>query len=432
MRTLSWRRIALLSLLLAAAAAGASPGLGLLAPVAPPPENWEARALLRDIIFAPIHDAAARGRVMIPQSTGAATVSFQPDAQSGALFLVFANPEGKDYPLDGAGTFIIKRSLKDGSFVQAKVFVQDGPGSYVRLFPEGDRTVMDIYLFGQPFQTGIALPLPFDRLLTAPFSRIMDASSSSVDWGLVLAPLPGSGDQRISGMVKALRARLPGLRDMDDGAMDKEGRMVFIATGAQAGGGGFNCSGFAKWVVDGLYAPLTGSNTDIEFLKSRTSMKAHTWSARYEEELDPYFGLDWSRGLARSIAAARTGVMPADEDIDVRDDERVPYIRDVGYPVPQLQYLLYFLARRSPGVLYIGSVNAPSQQASSEGTPTLRQHHHLIVLFPYFDARGVFRVVVMERNVETSLDSLNRRYGKEFVHLVHVDTEGEFALPKID
>ena len=43
------------------------------------------------------------------------------------------NPRG--FPLDGAGTFIIKRSLKDGSFLQAKVFVQNDPGSFLRLFP---------------------------------------------------------------------------------------------------------------------------------------------------------------------------------------------------------------------------------------------------------------------------------------------------------
>ena len=167
-------------------------------------------------------------------------------------------------------------------------------------------------------------------------------------------------------------------------------------------------------------------------LKSRNAGKDHPWASRYEEELDPYFGLDWSRGLARALVQARTGVAPADDQIDVRDSRRVPYVRDVGYPVPLLQYVLYFLARENPGEIYVGSVNAPSALALSEGTPTLRQHHHVIVLFPYFDAQGVFRVSVMERNKETSLPSLNRRYAAEFVHLVHVDSEGEFAPPQIE
>jgi hypothetical protein len=214
--------------------------------------------------------------------------------------------------------------------------------------------------------------------------------------------------------------------------MDTDGRMVAIATGEPAGKGGFNCSGFAKWVVDGLYAPLAGRNTDIALLKSRNAGTSHTWASRFEEELDPWFGLDWSRGLARAIVRARTGAVPSDEEIDVRDSRRVAYVRDVGYPVPQLQYMLYFLARANPGDFYIGSVNAASALAVSEGTPTLRQHHHVIVLFPYFDARGVFQVSVMERNKETSLASLERRYGSEFVHLVHIDSEEEFAPPRIE
>ena len=185
-------------------------------------------------------------------------------------------------------------------------------------------------------------------------------------------------------------------------------------------------------MVDGFYAPLTGRDTDIVALKSRDSMRGGKWSARFEEELDPYFGLDWTRGLARSLAQARTGSVPGDGDVDVRDADHVPYVRDVGYPVPRLRLVLYFLARRDPGAFYLGSVNAASRETSQEGTPTLRQHHHVIVLLPYFDSRGVFQVVVMERNVETSLASLNRRYAEEYVHLVRLDSTGGFALPEIE
>ena len=433
MRTRSWLRTAFLFLLLAELAppALAAPGLG--ASPAVPRENWEARQRMQDTIFAPLNEAVSSRQTILTQSGDGPRVLFQHDAQSDALYLVFANQEGTRYPLDGAGTYIIKRSMKDGSFVQAKIFVQDGPGSYLRLFPSGDRTKMDIFLFGEPFQVEIFLPVSFERLIIAPLSRIIDLSAASVDWRLVLAPAARtSADERIEGMVKTLRSRLPGLRDMDDGAMDSNGRMVYIATGLPAGKGGFNCSGFAKWVVDGLFKPLSGLDTDIAVLKSRTAGRSHTWASRFEEELDPWFGLDWSRGLARAIMQARTGAAPTDEEIDVRDSRRVPYVRDVGYPVPRLHYLLYFLARANPGDFYIGSVNAPSALAVSEGTPTLRQHHHVIVLFPYFDAQVVFQVSVMERNKETSLESLARRYAGEFVHLVHVDSEGEFALPKIE
>jgi hypothetical protein len=433
MRTPSLHRLLYVFLLLAAGLpVMASPVIGMPAPVMVPPENWEAREKLRATIFAPLAEAMAGRRTVITQSASSSRVQFRTDRQSGAVYLIFANQRGREYPLDGAGTFIIKRSRTDGSFLQAKLFVQDGPGSYLRFFPLEDRTVMDVVLFDHAFQTQIALPISFDRLLTASFATIMDLSASSVDWQTVLAPAERDGDRRLQRIIATVRPRLRGLRDMDDGAMDSAGKMVTIATGESAGRGGFNCSGFAKWIVDGFFAPLTGANTDIAALKSRNAGKAHSWSSRYEEELDPYFGLDWSRGLARSLELARSGASPSDVDIDVRADDRIAYVADTGYAVPDLQYVLYFLTREIPGRIYLGSVNAPSIPSVSEGTPTLRMHHHVVVLFPYFDPEGRFQVVVMERNLETGLSSLTRRYGRESVHLVHIDSDGELRLPKID
>ncbi len=422
---------ALAALSLAAAAAGAAPRIGAAAAPAVLPENWEARSAMRDTIFTSVRDASARRPAVLDQQSGAAKVSFQVQVQADALYLVFANQEGKDFPIAGAGTFIIKRSLRDGSVLQAKLFLQNDPGCYLRLFPEGDRTMMDAVLFNEPFQSRIALPVPLESLLTSPAARIIELSRTSVDWQLLLAPRQGEGDRRVARIVDDLRARLPGLRDMDDGAMDDAGTMVLIANGTPAGTGGFNCSGFAKWVVDGFFAPLAGHPMGIAPLKARDAGIAKTWSMRFEEIYDPYFGLDWSRGLAKSVAQRRSGAAPTDEQVDVRDGQRVPYVTDAGYPVPSLQAVLYFLARAEPGVMYIGSVNAASALAGPQGIPTLRQHHHVIVLFPWFDAQGAFRVNVMERNVESSLASLQRRYGSEYVHLVRVPTEGEFSPPRL-
>ena len=264
MKIRSWCSTALVlaALSLSAAPLEARTPLGDGRTLRPLPENWEARLLLRDTIFAPVRDAAEAPRRIIAQTEYPGDVSFRVDVQEGAVFLVFANRSSRGFPLDGAGTFIIKRSLKDGSFLQAKVFVQNDPGTFLRLFPQGDRTVMDIVLYNVEFQSGVVLPIRFENLLTSPFARIVDLSESSVNWRLVLSPEQGPGDVQVAAVVDALRRRLSGLRDMDDGAMDASGRLVFIATGEAAppGRGGFNCSGFAKWVVDGFYAPLSGSS----------------------------------------------------------------------------------------------------------------------------------------------------------------------------
>jgi hypothetical protein len=219
---------------------------------------------------------------------------------------------------------------------------------------------------------------------------------------------------------------------MDDGAMDAAGRMVSIATGAPAGRGGFNCSGFAKWVADGFFAPLAGHPMDLAPLKARDAGIEKTWSARYEELYDPWFGLDWSRGIAKSLALARDGRPAADGEVDVRDDAFVPWIADQGYPLSSLAAQLYLLARARPGAMYLGSVNAASALQAPEGIPTLRQHHHVVVLLPWFDAAGAFHVTVFERNVETGIPSLLRRFPGEYVALVRIPADGVFALPRIE
>jgi hypothetical protein len=397
------------------------------------PENWEARTFLREVIFAAVQDAASAPHSIVPQPETGDDVLFKTDVQEGAVYLEFINRKGKTFPLAAAGTFIIKRSLVDGSFLQAKIFVQNDPSCYLKLFPEEDRTAMDIVLYGESFQTHVILPVTFADLLTSPFSQIIEMSRSSVDWSEVMAPVQGPGDMRLQQIAQTLRSRLQTLRDMDDGAMDSNGRLVFIATGkpAPSGLGGFNCSGFAKWVIDGFYSPLTGSLTNIDTLRSRDSdLLGRAWSAKFEEEQDPYFGLDWSRGLARALAEARTGQMPGPEALDVTVSDRFTHVKDVGYRVEDLPGLLYFLARSRPGTIYLGSVNARSKGAPEGASMLLRQHHHVVVFLPFFDEDGGFHAVVMERNKETGVPSLVRRYKGEYINLVRVDSSGQFDPPE--
>jgi hypothetical protein len=437
MRTLSWSRTAaFLSLLCAVTAARApcSPATSLAVP-----ENAEARMALKEAIFGSVRAAAAEPRRVIEQLGSRSKVAFEADVQEGALYLVFANQAGAGFPIAGPGTFIIKRSLKDGSLLQAKVFLQPDPGCFLRISPlaGGARTSMSLYLFGELFQRDIVVPARFEGLLTAPVSRLMQLTSGAVDWPLALPQARTAADERVARVVAALRARLARLRDVEDGAMDRDGKFVLIADGSpqraasKGPKGGFNCSGFAKWVIDGFVQPLTGSFTDIARLSERgLASRGNRWSAPREEARDPYFGLDWTRNLARALEQARSGDLPGPEAMDVRDAEHFPYVEDVGYPVENLPTILYLLARRDPGAFYLGSVNSsPDAGAASGG---IRQHHHVVVLFPHVDERGVFRQVVMERNVETSLESVRQRYTGSYVHLVRLDSDGEFAPPAIE
>jgi hypothetical protein len=414
------RRVLALALLVAAAASG--PALPRVAI----PDTAEARALLRDMIFAPIGTAARAAARTVTQRTDGLPVLFRTESANGAVYQTFTRGDLGTVRLDTAGTFIIKRSRADGSFLQAKIFLQDDPGCFARLTPLGDRTALEVTLFGRTFQRGVILAARFETLLTAPLERIMRLADPAVDWDLLQPAERTDADRAVERSAAAIRAALPRLGDAEDGAMDAAGRMVFIRDGSpQGAASGFNCSGFAKWVVDGYVRPLIGTLTEIATLKERDlAIRGNRWTGPLEDSHDPFFGLDWSRNLARELARARGELAGSVEAWDVRDAPGFSYVEDVGYAVADLGTVLFRLVRESPGRIYLGSVNRPVP-----GKSELRQHDHVVVLLPYIDAGRVFRVAVFERSAETSTSSLARRYPSDFIHLVGFDVRGDFELP---
>jgi hypothetical protein len=227
--------------------------------------------------------------------------------------------------------------------------------------------------------------------------------------------------ETLAGKISAF---LPGLRDVDDGAIESDGRFVFISSlREQPRPGGLNCSGFVKWVIDGFVYPLLGRNTSVAEAKRVDEGSRGSSLSQSLASLDPYFGLNWTRNLAGMLDQAqrpdhrRQGVGA----FDVTSTESVPYIQDVGYPTDQLSLLMYRLAMDHPGEFYLGSVN------DATGPGGLRQHFHTLVLLPYFDGTGSFRVRVFERIRETDLGGLATRYPAAHVHLVRVRAEGVFS-----
>ena len=128
--------------------------------------------------------------------------------------------------------------------------------------------------------------------------------------------------------------RLSTLNDSEDGAQDSNGDFVFIETlSKQQNKAGFNCSGFVKWICDGLYYASSRRLMDIETLKKKNIDKRATLlNSILENERDPYFGLDWTRNIAIKIAELKE----RDVDpgmVDLRDYPFSSYINDRGYPV---------------------------------------------------------------------------------------------------
>ncbi|MFW5737349.1 MAG: hypothetical protein ACOCYX_00415, partial [Spirochaetota bacterium] len=307
---------AVLALIAALPAAAYGPQI-----VDPPPETDDVRReYLRDAL-APVSDLESfRPLVSTAYASGRDVLVTTERNDTYAYFVVVPELDG-EFPLSSAGTYILRRRRSDGALDQLKIFVRSDPGFFVRIWPEGreeanpadrrdrERSAMSVYLAGVQVHREIPLPVSIETLLEEPFERIVDLTSARIDWSRVY---PSTDDPRyrdVALMASRARSMLHTLPDAEDGAMDEEGNLVFIESLVlQDQEPGFNCSGFAKWIVDGLHNGLYGSFLPIEPLKEKhLEVRGHRWSEPLEDARDPYFGLDWTRNLAVTMLSASQG-----------------------------------------------------------------------------------------------------------------------------
>lgn len=444
-----------LSLALTAGAAMAeAAGLG---PLEDFPESADLRSAYWSSFFsAPEGELLRRGPAIVSAENASFRLSV---TRSGGYFYAIAaaiegpaRPPAVEVPLYARGSWILKRSSPDGRPIQAKVFLRSDPGIFIRIYPDGDRSKLDLVVYGGVLGRELPLPVPFERAFASTMADIASWTGSLVDWSLFS---PESDLYReVRAFVAETRSRLPSLRYGDDGALDAEGRPVYIATGApQKDPTGLNCSGFAAWVADGFYRPLTGRLLDPQALAARRVESRATPAAnRYETDLDPFFGLDWTRNIAVALLDARyPGRRHGLDESDVRLSpfalvappgapdspaavngdsayQAYPaYQRDLGYETAGLKALLYVLALREPGSIYLASISRKSGGA----IPGLSRHYHVAVLAPYFENSGEFKIAVFESDAETSVEAIMNRVPKDYIHLVRIRAERDYDPPPL-
>jgi hypothetical protein len=283
----------------------------------------------------------------------------------------------------------------------------------------------------------LPLPIAFDRLLVIPVEEALGTVQTKFPRRYFDPEIGTYRDLRT--FVSQVRARLPELTFRDDGAIDENGRYVYINTlSVQDGQGGLNCSGFAKWVVDGLLRPFTGRRLTIDPLKKPFGGRGSSFTEPYEELRDPFFGLDWTRNLASQAATLRlSAAFGTLEAIEVQKGRFAsvimrnrgtssirPYpgfLPNAGFGFEGIHPLLYTLAIDEPGHIYLASINNELDPA-----PRMRQHFHIAVLVPYFNEYGNFQVAVFESAEETSFTGFKTRYPGHYVNLARISVEGSF------
>lgn len=360
-----------------------------------------------------------------------AQVRYRRERSGDWVYEILAVPDSRGgFPVAQRGNYIVKRDAATGEWAQVKVYLRNEAGFSLRVTPRpvGRGSLVSAEVAGVTVAEALPIPLDLRAVVSSPYATLQSLLGSSVPWGMYAPPADSLQTQAATEFVAEIRSRLSTLPDAEDGALDSDGRFVSIETLSEMSSGGLNCSGFAKWVVDGCVAPLTGDYLSVSDLKRKLpETRGNPWSARYEDSRDPYFGLDWTRNLYLAYAAARGEPPTGPEAGDVREIAYADYTEDLGFSVDDLAYALYVSAVRNPGFFYLGSVVGPFGS-----DPILLQHYHVVVLIPFFDSEGRFHIVLFERNTEQPFAGLSSRYPDEHLHLVALPIPNDFNPPLIE
>ncbi len=297
------------------------------------PDNSDLRArLFSRVIGAPRELAEAFGEhVMQSHNAGTVTVRIVPGDED--FYVEFLNGTGAPYT---QGSCIIKRNNSMGYLVQAKIFLQDDPGCYLRLYTSGDGTRMDVIMYGAVLKRGLYVSGMLYQVLAGSFGDIVDQTSSSFDWNEVF----GLGEREASTTFAAsLRGALASTQ-----APGPDGGVIAPAASK---------SDTAAPAVALASAPLPGGAKDLAVGRAY----------RIALLVDKAAGAE---ALMSSLAAAGESakeLVPSDEALGFEDvrgnlDVSLPYGRfpayeaSKGLPLEALRAALYLDELSNPDSVY--------------------------------------------------------------------------------
>jgi len=362
------------------------------------------------------------------------------------------------FPGWAQGSWILTRRKDTGAGTLIRIYLRSDQYTHIQFRPyDIDKVYMDVMLYGAYFARSVPIAVPpspqgttpsanasFERLYTMQLRDILRLAEGKFP---VRYFEPNPAYYRDSrNLVNQVRSKLRDLRFADDGAIDENGNYVLIKNlqSQSAQRAGLNCSGFVKWMIDGILRPVTGNRLTIAALKEPFGQRGSSFTELWEESRDVFFGLDWIRNLAAAAnSVIRSPVYGVLEEFEVRDNyfsllsvmqnnavvtNSYPgFMNEAGYGLDGLHPLLYALAVDDPFSFYLAAISNEIAAASSPtGTPRLRQYYHVAALVPYFDEFGIFRIAVFESAEETQFGAFRGRYPGHFINLVKIPVTSGF------
>jgi hypothetical protein len=454
-------RLFILAIMLAAAL----PLCGLDLPTREIVDDSELRLSLKDSWLTEIPSRMMGKRPVLHKLDGGDRVELRIEVTREEFMIILAreqmggrvNNGGASVPRNSTGSFpgwaqgswILTRRKDTGEPARIRVFLRSDPYTYIQFRPLGaDKCQMDAVLYDAYIVRSLPLPVPFERLYTMRLEDTLNLAGDKFPRRYFDPDPVNYRDQRL--FIARVRERLPELQFADDGAIDEHGNYVFIKnleSQVPAAHAGLNCSGFAKWLIDGILRPLTGERLAIPPLKAPFGQRGSSFTGLWEEQRDPFFGLDWIRNLAsRAGSFLRSSAYGSLEEIEVRGEpfalviDRLRgggairsypgFLENAGYGTEGLHPLLYTLAIDEPGRFYLAAISVEMGPATTaenpRGRPRMRQYFHIAALVPYFNEYGVFQVAVFESAAETSFSAFKTRYPGHHANLVRIPVETVF------
>ncbi len=407
-------------------------------PAAEIPGDVEFRIAIRDSWLREVPGRVLRQRPGLFRLPDGTLIQVRAEAAGEEFMVILARERSGAYPGWIQGSWIVNRSIQDGKAVRIRIFLRSDPYTYIQFRPfSGDRSEMDVVLYDGYAVRSLPVPLSLERIMYMSLDDVLATVDDKFPRRYFDPYVELYQDTRT--FVSLVRERLPELRFHDDGAIDEQGRYVYIETLQPQTGDdqGLNCSGFAKWIIDGILRPLTGTRLTVPPLKAPFDGRGSSFTDVYEDLRDPFFGLDWTRNLAAAAwSVLRSPSFANLDEIEVREQNLATvimrnngtsslrsypgFLRNAGYGIEGLHSLLYTLAINEPGHIYLAAVN------NEQGTPRLRQYFHVAVLVPYFNEYGEFQVACFESAAETSFSQFKTRYPGGYVNLSRIPVEARF------
>jgi len=351
----------------------------------------------------------------------------------------------REFPGWAQGSWMMTRRKDTGAGTLIRFFPRSDQNMHIQFRPfDKEKSLLDVILYGAYISRSIPVAVPFERLYTMRLNDILRLVEEKLPLRYFEPDPFYYKDTR--NMIEQVRSRLGSLRFTDDGAIDENGSYVFIETlrPQNPNSAGLNCSGFSKWLIDGLLRPVTGKRLEIEPLKAPFGKRGSSFTVNWEERRDVFFGLDWIRNLAAEangtlrsasyreliefeVRANNFANLIVNENRTFVSHSYPGFMPEAGYGIQGLRPLLYTMAVEEPYSFYLGAISTEiSTPSSARGTPRLRQYYHIAALVPYFDEYGNFRIVVFESAAETSFNAFRNRYPGHHINLVKIPVSDRF------